>query len=139
MKNRVAAFKSWYKPSWSKGKSWEDNAQGSAGGSGYAQGWRTGSSKRAYSAPARKSKKKKEHQELDLTKDPIEAPFEWRDIGEANLDPAFLYAETEDSPCPINKNFRKNSTEAAAEYMLWIPVSHPECRQEGRESTLPQL
>ena len=91
-KKRVEAFKSWYKPSWLKGKgSWEDNAQGNAGGSGHAQGWKTGSSKRAYSAPAKRPSK--EHKELDRATGPYETPL--KNIGEANLDNDFLFLETE--------------------------------------------
>ena len=49
-KKRVEFFKTRYKPTWLKQSwNWEDPSQGSS------QGWRTGSSKRAYSAPVRKS------------------------------------------------------------------------------------
>ena len=64
---------------------------------------------KAYSAPAKRPSK--EPKELDHTADPYETPLEWHDIGEANLDPAFLFPETENSKRPINKNFRKHTSQ----------------------------
>ena len=67
----------------------------------------------------------KEHKELDCPTDPYETSLEWHDIGEANLDPTFLFPETENSKCSINKNFRKHATEENSEDMLWIQLLTP--------------
>ena len=126
-KDRVQAFKSWYKPAWlTKGKrSWDDNAQargsgyaqGSASGSGYAQGW-NGSSKRAYSAPA--TRPSKDSTELERNTDLVETPLDWYQLTPANLNESFLFPETENSKCSINKKIRKHTNDENAEYMLWI-------------------
>ena len=60
-----------------------------------------------------------ESKEMERASDPYKTPVDWRDLGPANLDPAFLFPET-DNKCPINKNVRKHATEASAEYMLLI-------------------
>ena len=63
----------------------------------------------------------------------------WRDIGDANMDETFLFPETDDSKCPVNKHARKLSKDEANEYMKWIQLQVPIHRQEGRKGILPIL
>ena len=41
-------------------------------------------------------------------------------LGESNVEPSFPFLETEDSPCPIDKKVCKHTSDANAEYILWI-------------------
>ena len=48
-----------------------------------------------------------------------------RDIGDANMDESFLFPETPDSPCLVDKNACKLSKDEANEYMKWIQSRIP--------------
>ena len=74
-KKRVEVFKEWYTyigKSWT----WESGEQDKSN-------WNRGSSKRSQSVPSR----------LEDRRDPVEQPLPWRDVGDASVDPAFLYPE----------------------------------------------
>ena len=80
------------------------------------------SRQRALSVPtARQRKDRPRSPRRWSATDPYEIPGDWHGLGHANLDPAFLFPGTENSKCPINKNVRKHTSEANAEYMLCIP------------------
>ena len=49
--------------------------------------------------------------------DPVEKPRPWRALGDPKMDPDFLFLETPDSQCPVNKNARKLSKDEANEYI----------------------
>ena len=51
--------------------------------------------------------------------DPVEQAHPWRDIGEANVDPAFLWSESDDNPCPAPQS-RKMPKEDAKKYIQRI-------------------
>ena len=50
---------------------------------------------------------------------PVERAHPWRDIGDANVEPDFLWPESEETPCPVDKS-RKLSKVDAKKYLQWI-------------------
>ena len=56
--------------------------------------------------------------ELERNTDLVENLLDWYELTPANLDHSFLFPETQNSKCPINKNVHKHSNEENAEYML---------------------
>ena len=72
---------------------------------------------------ARRPKEKRERSPWKT--DPEEKALAWRDLGDANMDPEFLFAEAEDSKCPVNKPARKLSQDEANEYMKWVQLRVP--------------
>ena len=56
---------------------------------------------------------------------PVEEALPWRDLGEAKLDPEWLFPEPNESKCSINRHYNRHSTDAAAEYVNWIQERIP--------------
>ena len=93
--------------------------------------------KRAASAPARRSKEKKEITMEDRKINPEETPRPWRDLGDANMDENFLFPETANSKCPVNKHARKLSKDEANEYMKWIQLRIPKIDKKDERVYCP--
>ena len=55
-----------------------------------------------------------------------------RDVGDANMDPGFLYPETSDGPCPISTTSRKLSKEDATKYIQWIQQRVPDIKRRDQ-------
>ena len=68
---------------------------------------------------------------------PEEKALAWRDLGEGNIDHKFLFPETDDSKRPSNNNFRKHTTEQAAEYMRWIQERIPTIDKKDKRVYCP--
>ena len=97
--DRIAVFKGWYKYT-SNGWTWESSEQDKSN-------WHRGSSKRSQSVPSK----------LEERTNPIEQALPLRDIGDANVDPDFLYPASEDKPCPVAQG-RKMSKQDANQYVI---------------------
>ena len=98
-------FKGWHKYSgntWT----WESKEQ---------KGWSQGSSK-TQSVPVKLEERQT---------DPVEQARERRDIGDANVDPAFLYPASDDNRCPVPQS-RKMSKQESKQYIQWIMSVVPE-------------
>ena len=69
---------------------------------------------------------------------PEEKPLPWRDIGDAEMEDDFLFPETADSKCPVNKHARKLSKdEANVEYVRWIQSRIPYIDKKGEMANCP--
>ena len=82
-KHQVENFCDWYKKQVKSTWTWETKTQN--------KNWKQGSSKRSQSTPVTAE----EHRT-----DPVEPTLPWKDLGDANVDPAFLYP-FEDPPCLV--------------------------------------
>ena len=101
--DRVERFKGWCKCPWKDTCTWEWKDQ--------KKEWKSGSAKRSQNVPVTLDERRT---------NPVEKILLWRDIVDANVDPAFLYRETAENPCPIATDSRKLSKEDTKKYMQCI-------------------
>ena len=64
----------------------------------------------------------------------VKKALDWRDIGDANVNPDFLYPEADDSPCPISITTRMPSQEDAKKYMQWIQHRVPNIEKKDERA-----
>ena len=82
----------------------------------------------------------KERREVTMEErkiDTVETARPWRDLGDAKMDPEFLFPETSDRQCPVNKNARKRSKDEASEYMRWIHSRIPNVDKKDERLDCP--
>ena len=114
-RDRVAAFKQWYKYSSKDTWTWETKD--------HKKDWNRGSSKRSQSMPVTLEERRT---------DPVEKALPWRDIGDAIVDPAFLWPVSEDNSCPISQS-RKMSKADAKQCIQWILTRIPDIDRKRDE------
>ena len=63
---------------------------------------------------------------------PVEKAFPWRDIGDANVNPDFLYPTSEEHPCPVQQS-KKMSKQEAQQYLPWIVKVVPDLDKKSKD------
>ena len=66
--------------------------------------------------------------------DPVEPTLPWKDVEDANVDPAFLYP-VEDPPCLV-AHARKMTKQEQQQYLQWISEVLRQEEVQGRKSVL---
>ena len=113
LKERAEIFRGWYKytkNTWTRGSSEQ------------SKGWK-GTSKRASSMPVSLEESRT---------NPVKKAFPWKDIGDANVDPDFLYPTSEEHPCPVQQS-KKMSKQEASQYLQLIVKVVPGLEKKSKD------
>ena len=109
--DRVEVFKRWYKYT-GKSWTWEFSEQDKSS-------WHRGNSQRSQSVPSKLEER-------------VGQALPWRHIGDANVDPDFLYPESGNNLCPVSQG-RKMSKQDANQYIQWIISVVPDLDKKSKD------